>query len=80
MGLEGSSRGISSAVRAEGINAIENESHRTVLLSEHRAAAWRIDANADFECPLSPIHITGGASGNAGLSRLEPLFLGLTAS
>jgi hypothetical protein len=32
---------------------IENENHRTAPFSEHRAAAWPIDANANFECPLS---------------------------
>jgi hypothetical protein len=38
---------------------IENENRGTASFSEHRAAAWGIEANANFECPLSPIRITG---------------------
>ena len=52
---------------------IENENPRTASFSEHRAAACRTNANAKFKCPLSPIRITGQASGDPGSSRLEPL-------
>jgi len=42
---------------------IENENLRTASFREHRAAACCTNANASFECPLSPIRITGEASG-----------------
>jgi len=41
---------------------IENENRRTASFREHRAAACRTTANANFECPLSPIPITGETS------------------